>query len=105
MAQDPMAMDQSFEAGAPADSMGMATQPAPTPAPTPASGKKLVDIYTAMLFIAAIFLLIGSLALAWEKQRYGDDLFGNSWKTPTSGGRAEVIQRHDDFDSLKTFQA
>ena len=62
MAQDPMAMDQSFEAGAPAESMGMSAQPAPTPAPQPASGKKLVDIYTAMLFIAAIFLLIGSLA-------------------------------------------
>ena len=102
MAQAPMAMEQSFEAGAPVESMGMTPQT--QPAPAPASGKKLVDIYTAMLFIAAIFLLIGSLALAWEKQRYGDDLFGNSWKTPSSG-RAEVIQRHDTFDSSKTFQA
>lgn len=103
MAQDPMAMDQSFEAGAPVDSMGMTPQqPQPAADPVPASGKKLVDIYTAMLFIAALFLLIGSLALAWEKQKYGDDLFGNSWKTPSSG-RAQ-LERSGEFDSLKTFQ-
>lgn len=99
MAQDPMAMDQSFEAGAPVDSMGMAPQQQPTAGPAPATGKKLVDVYTAMLFIAAIFLLIGSLALAWEKQKYGDDLFGNSWKVNAQ------VEIQGEYDSFKTFRA
>ena len=81
-----MATDPNFEAGAPMDNMGFdaplqePSQNTPAAAPAPPA-KKLVDIYTAMLFVAALFLLAGSIALAWEKQRYGD-LFGNSWKIP-----------------------
>lgn len=82
-----MASDPKFEAGAPLDPMMMESSEPMQPAPQSRAGapaaptKKLVDIYTAMLFVAAIFLLVGSLSLAWEKQRYGD-LFGNTWKIP-----------------------
>lgn len=100
-----MATDSSFEAGAP---MGFDTPVEPTPQSTPTSAapqpapKKLVDIYTAMLFVAAIFLLVGSLALAWEKQRYGD-LFGNSWKIPPDF-KVSAVERSGSFDTNRFFR-
>lgn len=102
-----MATDPSFEAGAPMDSMGfepMGTEPsAPTQPTAPqAPTKKLVDVYTAMLFVAAIFLLIGSLALAWEKQKYGD-LFGNSWKIPPDY-KVSAIEKSGSFDTDRFFR-
>ena len=103
-----MANDPSFEAGAPLDSMPMSpVEPAqptmPAPAGTPAAPtKKLVDVYTAMLFVAAIFLLIGSLALAWEKQRYGD-LFGPTWKIPADA-KISAIERSGEIDTDRFFR-
>ena len=103
-----MANDPSFEAGAPMDPMAMSavetpqpTTPAPTGAPS-APTKKLVDVYTAMLFVSAIFLLIGSLALAWEKQRYGD-LFGNTWKIPADI-KISAVERPGSIDTDRFFR-
>lgn len=102
-----MATDPSFEAGAPMDSMGfdtgMGTPAAPAAAAPQAPTRKLVDVYTAMLFVAAIFLLIGSLALAWEKQRYGD-LFGNTWKIPPDY-KVSAIEKSGAFDNARFFRA
>ena len=103
-----MASDPSFEAGAPMDSLSMvpamSSQPTtPASAGTPAAPtKKLVDVYTAMLFVAALFLLVGSLALAWEKQRYGD-LFGNTWKIPPDY-KVSAIERVDDIETDRFFR-
>ncbi len=100
-----MASDPSFEAGAPGDSMGFEapmqqpSQSAPAPA---APTKKFVDVYTAMLFVAAIFLLIGSIALAWEKQRYGE-LFGNSWKIPPDY-KVSAVEKSGSFDTDRFFR-
>lgn len=108
MATDP----NSFEAGAPMDSMGLqnpGTEPmnagSMNPAPTVPSAptRKLVDIYTAMLFVAAIFLIVGSIALAMEKQRYGE-LFGNSWKIPPDY-KISAVTEPGQFDSAKSFLA
>lgn len=93
-----MASDPGFEAGAPFESMGTPQTPArSTPRGAASSGTKLVDIYTAMLFVAAIFLLVGSLAMAWEKQQYGE-LFGNSWRIPPD----YQVQLHDSGNTLDT---
>lgn len=103
---DPLGQQPNFEAGAPVEPMDMnAPQPtAPAPAATPApQGKKLVDMYTAMLFVAAIFLLVGSIALAWEKQRYGE-MWGNSWKIPPSF-KVSAVERPGDFDHQTYFHA
>lgn len=102
-----MASDPSFEAGAPMDTLGvdpaMSSQPvAPAPAAPQAPTKKLVDVYTAMLFVAAIFLLVGSLALAWEKQRYGD-LFGNTWKIPPDY-KVSALEQPGQFDTDRFFR-
>ncbi len=54
--------------------------------------KKSVDVYTAMLLLAATFLLIGSILMAVELSRYSKDGgfsgFFNGypwWKTPAQG--------------------
>lgn len=101
-----MATDPSFEAGAPMEPMAMdSTMGSPAAAPTApqAPVRKLVDVYTAMLFVAAIFLLIGSLALAWEKQRYGD-LFGNTWKIPPDY-KVSAVEKTDAFSTTRFFRA
>lgn len=105
-----MANDPSFEAGAPMDSLGFEETPVEEPIQVPTSKatskevptRKLVDAYTAMLFIAAIFLMVGSIVLAWEKQRFGD-LFGNTWKIPPDF-KISAIEKSGAFDTDRFFR-
>lgn len=104
-----MANDPSFEASAPTDSLGFEEAPielparsAPASTPPSAPAKKFVDVYTTMLFVAAIFLLVGTLALAWEKQKFGD-LFGNTWKIPPNF-KTSAIEKPGAFDTDRFFR-
>ena len=102
-----MSNDPSFDLGAPIESPIMSAEEltqsaAPVSPTTPAAPtRKLVDVYTTMLFVAAIFLLAGSLTLAWEKQRYGD-LFGNTWKIPPNI-EISAADLDNNFDNERFF--
>ncbi|MEC9093924.1 MAG: hypothetical protein VX438_14540 [Planctomycetota bacterium] len=108
-----MANDPNFEASAPMDSLGFeeslgepeGMQPTAASAPKGAvvPTKKLVDVYTAMLFVAAIFLLAGTIVLAWEKQRFGE-IFGNTWKIPANF-KISAIEKPGGFDTDRYFLA